>query len=213
MNFNSFCYCTLRMILKPIFQLLYRPKCVGTEHIPISGRVILAGNHMHALDPILVDVSTQRVVRTLAKKDLHDGAFGFLFRAVGTIPVDLHSSENKAARNAAVAALEQEYAVNISPEAKRNYTNELLLPFKYGAVSMAAKTGAPIVPYAITGEYRLFSRSITITFGEPIPAEKDLYTANALLYHRIAALLQEQTDAMVLQKKHFTSFAQWEANK
>ena len=81
------------------------------------------------IDPILVDISTRRIVRTLAKKDLHDGAFGWLFRSAGTIPVDLHAKHNPAALQAAKKALSAGELVNVSPEAKRNYTDELLLPF------------------------------------------------------------------------------------
>ena len=36
---------------------------------------------------------------SLAKKDLHDGKFGWFFRAIGTIPVDLHAEHNKDALN------------------------------------------------------------------------------------------------------------------
>lgn len=59
----------------------------------------MAGNHKHALDPILVDCCTTRTAHTLAKKDLHDGAFGWLFRGAGTIPVDHHAEHNPEALN------------------------------------------------------------------------------------------------------------------
>jgi 1-acyl-sn-glycerol-3-phosphate acyltransferase len=126
------------------------------------------------------------MIFTLAKKDLHDGKFGFFFRAVGTIPVDLKSTTNKAASNTAVEKLKEGNLINLSPEAKRNYTNELLLPFKYGAVSMAKKTNSIIVPYSITGEYKLFSNNLKIVFGKPIDvSDINIEKANEKLFNAI----------------------------
>lgn len=203
-------YRWIRFTCTPLFRVLFRPEIIGKEHIPAEGSAVIAGNHKHALDPILIDICTRRIVRTLAKKELHDGAFGFLFRGVGTIPVDLHSKENRAALAAAVAALKEGHVVNVSPEAKRNYTEELLLPFKYGAVSMAQKSGAPIIPYAIAGDYKLFSRNLKVIFGEPFyVGEMALYDANRELYNRILALMMSVTDKDVLARKHITSFEEW----
>ena len=209
MNQRWYTYRGLRFVFAPLFRLLFRPRIMGNEHIPPQGAVILAGNHMHALDPILIDISTKRIVRTLAKKDLHDGPFGFIFRAVHTIPVDLHSKHNPAALQAAVQALEQGDAVNVSPEAKRNYTDQLLLPFKYGAVAMSAKAHAPIVPYAIAGTYKPFTGRVTVSFGAPFYASGDLTADNRELYNQVAALLRSVTEPAVLAQKHFTAFDVW----
>ena len=72
-------YKTARFILGPVFRLLYRPVIIGSENIPSDGPAVIAGNHKHAFDPLLIDISTKRVIRTLAKKELHDSRFGFLF--------------------------------------------------------------------------------------------------------------------------------------
>lgn len=192
----------------PLFKLKYKPTIIGSENIPKENGAVIAGNHMHALDPILIDVCTDRIVRTLAKKELHDGVFGFIFRGVGSIPVDLHSKENKAALSAAIDALSDGSLINLSPEAKRNYTDELLLPFKYGAVSMSAKTSVPIIPYAIAGEYK--KRKLIVKFGPPFYVDDmDLYDANKELYNRIAELLMSITDKEILKSKRLTSFDDW----
>ena len=206
-------YRFLRAVGSPVIRFIFRPEIVGAENIPKSGRDIIAGNHKHALDPIHIDISTKRIVRTLAKKELHDGPFGFIFRSTGTIPVDLHSSRNKAALESAVEVLKNGGTINLSPEAKRNYTNELLLPFKYGAVSMSRRTDTPIVPYSITGDYRLFSKNLKVTFGKafyPDTSSADLYNANKELYEKILALLIENTDKKLLETKRITSFDDWE---
>ena len=185
-------YKILRPIFSFVFKTYFHPTIINKEYIPKEGAVVIAGNHKHALDPILVDVSTKRVVHTLAKKDLHDGIFGWFFRLIGTIPVDLRAKENKEALKSAIAYLEQEAAINVSPEAKRNYTSEILLPFKFGAVVMAKRTNTKIVPYAITGEYRFRSKDLKITFGEPLDlSEYTIEEANQMLFEKIKKMLIE----------------------
>ena len=185
---------TLYKIIRPIFTVLFRvyfnPTLIHKEYIPKDGSVVLAGNHKHALDPILVDVCTKRVVRNLAKKELHDGAFGWFFRAIGSIPVDLHAKRNPQALAAAVEYLKQGEVINVSPEGKRNYTEEILLPFKFGAVVMAQRTNCNIVPYSIVGDYKFRSKNLKITFGEPLDVSgMTAEEANETLYNTVKSLL------------------------
>lgn len=189
-NKNEILYSFFRPIFTAIFKLYYNPIIINKKYIPKEGKVIIAGNHKHAFDPIFVDSCTKRVVHTLAKKDLHDGKFGWLFKALGTIPVDLKSEHNKEALNTAIKYLNNERVINISPEAKRNYTNEILLPFKYGTVIMAQRTNSKIIPYAITGDYKFRSKNLKIVFGEPLDVSKlDVEEANQILYETIKKLI------------------------
>ena len=200
-------YKAARAVLTPVFLLLYRPRIYGRENIPANGAAVIAGNHKHAFDPLMIDVSTPRVVRTLAKKALHDGPFGGYFRSAGTIPVDLRARRNPAALEAALAALKSGELVNVSPEAKRNYTNELVLPFKFGAAVMAERTGALLVPYAITGEYKILAKHRPkIVYGKPFRALGDAEQTNKLLYEKIAELLKQSMPAEEFAKKHYTPY-------
>ena len=187
---GAFLYKVLQPLFRPLFKLYYNPTIINKEYIPKEGRAVIAGNHKHALDPILVDTCTKRVVHTLAKKDLHDGKFGWFFRAIGTIPVDLHAEHNKDALNSAVDYLNNDKVINLSPEGKRNFTKEILLPFKYGAVVMAKRTNSKIIPYSITGDYKFRSKNLKIVFGKPIDISKlSIEEANKLLYKRIKKLI------------------------
>ena len=207
-------YKAARFFLAPLFKILFRPRIIGRENIPYEGPAVIAGNHKHALDPILIDVSTKRVVRTLAKKELHDSFFGFFFRSAGTIPVDLHAKSNPLALEAAIEALRWGQLVNVSPEAKRNYTDELLLKFKYGASVMSNRTGAVIVPYAISGDYSFFSHHrLTVIFGKPINPEDDPDHINKKLYNDIAGLLKRTMPSEELRHKHITSYEGWKTNE
>ena len=108
-------------------------------------------------------------------------------------------------------ALEGGELVIVSPEAKRNYTDDLILPFKYGAAVMSVRTGAPIVPYAIAGDYRLFGRRLTIAFGWPLfPREGEgPEELNRRLYNSIGAILRRIMPREELESKHWTTFEEW----
>lgn len=187
---DAFLYRLLQPVFRIIFKIYYNPTIINKEYIPKTGSSVIAGNHKHALDPILVDASTKRVVHTLAKKDLHDGKFGWFFRAIGTIPVDLHAEHNKEALNSAIDYLNDGHLINLSPEAKRNYTKEILLPFKFGAVVMAKRTNSKIIPYSITGDYKFRSKNLKIVFGKPLDISKlSVEEANELLYKKVKKLI------------------------
>ena len=187
---NVIIYRILRPIFTAIFKLYYNPTIINKEYIPKKGAAVIAGNHKHALDPILVDVCTKRVVHTLAKKDLHDGKFGWFFRAIGTISVDLKAKHNKQSLTTAIDYLKKDSLINVSPEAKRNYTNEILLPFKVGAVVMAQRTNCNIIPYAITGDYKFRSKNLKITFGKTLYISNlTVEEANELLFNKVKKLL------------------------
>lgn len=187
---DAFLYRFLQPIFRFIFKIYYNPTIINKEYIPKNGRCVIAGNHKHALDPIFVDTCTKRIVHTLAKKDLHDGKFGWFFKSIGTIPVDLHAKHNKAALDSAIEFLNNESLINLSPEAKRNYTKEVLLPFKYGAVVMAKRTNSKIVPYSITGDYKFRSKNLKIVFGKPLDISKlSIEEANELLFKKVKKLI------------------------
>ena len=189
---ENIAYQSCRAVLAPLFRLVYHPVIIGAEKIPAEGPVILAGNHKHAFDPLLVDISTKRTVHALAKSELFQGAGGFFFSAIGAIPVDLEAAKNPDAYASAKEALLKGEAVNISPEAARNYTDQILLPFKTGAVRLARETGTPILPYCIVGDYRFRSQNLKIVFGEPLEIhEDDVRAANQKLYDAVEALLKE----------------------
>ena len=189
---KEFGYRLLKPILSPIFKLYYRPIVIGKEKIPKTGPIILAGNHRHLFDQCLVIISTKRVIHYMAKKEYFDGHFSWFFKFTGTIPVD-RSKHDKVAKERAIKVLENDGAIGIFPEGTRNKTKDLLLPFKYGAVSMARLTGAVIVPFAITGSYKFRSDDLMIKFGEPFKVGEDenLESANLKLKKTIEILLGE----------------------
>lgn len=73
---------------------------------------------------------------------------------------------------------------------KKEYIDSLLLPFKYGAVSFAKKTGALIVPYGISGNYSGKEGKLTTRVGKPIDVSSmSMEDANSLLRKKIIELI------------------------
>lgn len=168
--------CLLYKILRPIITFVFRvfltPKIIGTENIPKSGRVILAGNHTSIFDAPLLISCTKRNVHFLAKKELWKGPKKIIFGNLGLIPVDRKARDG----NALITAeryLKKEKLIGIFPEGTTEKEGHML-KFKKGAVKMAVDTNSPIVPFVITGKYKLFSRNLTIKFLEPIKCSENI---------------------------------------
>lgn len=164
---KNYLYRILRGICWLLLKILYRPIVIGKENIPKEGPVIFAGNHINAIDPTIVMISTNRIVHYMAKDELFKGIHGLVFKQIGLIPV-YRNKKNPAAVLQAERILENGGTVGIFPEGTRNRTQADLLPFKKGTIRIAQKTNTPIVPFALKGEYKLFRRGITLEFGKAI---------------------------------------------
>lgn len=179
--------------LTAIFKAIYKPVIVGKRYIPENGRIILAGNHTNILDCILVACATKRCVHYLAKDELMKGAKKYIFGSLGIIPVN-RRTKDKAALENAINVLNDEKVIGIFPEGTINRTQDIIMPFKFGAVKMSQESQAKIVPFAITGKYKPFERGVKIQFMEPVDPCEDLEAANN-------NLMQTVTEKLLAEKK------------
>ena len=74
---------------------------------------------------------------------------------------------------------------------EEDYYNNILLPLKFGAVSLSKKTDSYIIPYAITGEYKFRSKNLTIRIGKPFEVTDNLEESNRHLKEEIISLIKE----------------------
>lgn len=177
---EPFLYRIIRRPLGAIFKAIYKPTIIGKRRIPQTGRIILAGNHTNYFDCILVGCATERCVHYLAKDELMRGPLKIIFKNMGIIPVN-RRTKDKAALETAVQYLNDEKLIGIFPEGTINRTEDVIMPFKFGAVKMARDTRTPIIPFVITGKYKPFERNIKIQFMEPITVADNLEEANEKL--------------------------------
>ena len=189
---HEFGYKFLRNLLLPIFKLYYNPKIMGAENIPQDGNILIVGNHKHLMDQCMPIMGTKRTIHWLAKREYFDDwKVSWFFKMSGCISVD-RSVKDEHAKSEAMEVLEDGGAIGLFPEGTRNKTDQFLLPFKFGAVSMAKKTNSKIVPFGISGDYKFRSKNLRVIIGKPINIEKlTLEEANKKLEKEIGKLIRK----------------------
>ena len=172
---NPLFYRIVRPIIKLLFKLVFRPKYIGLDNIPKNGPYVLAGNHTNNFDCLLLISSTKNVIHFLAKDSLMKGFKKLIFKNMGIIPVN-RSIHDKNALNNAINALKDNKVIGIFPEGTINRTDDIVMPFKIGAVKMTYETNTLLVPFTITGNYKLFKNNLTIEFLKPYKIKSDNLT-------------------------------------
>ncbi|MEV0723192.1 lysophospholipid acyltransferase family protein [Micromonospora purpureochromogenes] len=143
------------IILGPLLRLIFRPRVEGLHHVPATGPVILASNHLSFSDSIFTPLIVPRKVTFVAKAEYFTGKGikGWLtkafFAGTGCIPVD------RSGGRAAQAALDTQLSVlraggvaGIYPEGTRSPDGRLYRG-KTGVARLALESGAPVVPVAM----------------------------------------------------------------
>lgn len=171
-------------------MLFFLPKVKGKKNIPKKVGVILAGNHTSSFDALTVIGLTPRVMHILAKSELFNTKFkNFFFRSMACIRVD-RKTHNDNVNEEVEKTLKNNECILIFPEGTTNKEKkEVVLPFKKGAVRFAKKYNVPIIPFSITGKYKLFGK-IIIEFGKPIYVKDDIDTETENLRNTIIKLIE-----------------------
>ena len=197
-RFYAVAYCVVR----PILRLLCPFRTEGLERLP-DGAALICANHASAVDPVLVAVAMPRRsgLRFMAKAELfRNPVLAWIIRRCGAFPI--HRGENDiVSLKTALRCLQNGEKLLLFPEGTR-VDREGETDAKGGAVMMALRTGAPIVPVYCGGKRKLFCRS-RVVFGAPYhprcagrrpTAEENRRLAQELL-DRIYALKDEGEEA------------------
>ena len=180
----------------------------GVERIPAGGPVILVSNHLHLIDPPMLQASSRRLLHPMAKRELFETPLiGWVFWAMGAFPVRRFSADIGALR-AGRNILRNGEIVLMFPEGTRS-NDARLHPALPGAAMVALLAGGPIIPVAITGTeqiripgvffdwIRRCRIAIVVQFGEPfqLPAAQadasHAEEATDVMMRSVAALLPE----------------------
>mgnify|MGYP001591285943 CR=1 FL=1 len=155
-----------------LFPLVMDIRAAGLEHLPPTGPVVLASNHLTNFDVFPMQMVLPRPLFFMGKSELfHNPALGWLIRQLGAFPVRRGARDDWAIDySAKVLAAGQ--LLGIFPEEMRSKGTGMRAA-KTGAARLAIHANAPIVPLALTGTHRLFrawyrSSPVTITLGAPL---------------------------------------------
>ncbi|OGR85040.1 MAG: hypothetical protein A3J74_07440 [Elusimicrobia bacterium RIFCSPHIGHO2_02_FULL_57_9] len=138
-------------LLWTLVRLFWKPKISGFEHLPRSGPVIIAANHVALIDGLLLIMlaGTARYTYGLAKAELFRIPFlGWYFRRSGIIP--LNRKGDVAAMRASIDLLRRGACVGLFPEGTRNKTGLPMRP-KAGVAFLAGYSGATVIPARFLG--------------------------------------------------------------
>ena len=141
-------YRTTNLTLGTFLRIMFRPRYLGREKIPVDGPLIIAANHLSHIDPAFIMTATKRPVSYMSKKEHFDSKIRrMVFKQVGVIPVDREAGGSEALEGA-IEILENGGAIGIFPEGTRSRDGEMGKG-KTGVARLAAATGAAVVPVAI----------------------------------------------------------------
>ncbi len=140
----------------------------------------------------------KRCVHFVAKAELMKGIGKHIFTGLGIIPVDRsRASSGVHAVNVAKEYLDDEKLIAIFPEGTINRTDDIMMPFKGGAVKIALDSSTRIIPFAITGKYTMFKKNVKIKFMPAMKIERGgLKAANQKLYQTVRQELEKYTEGV-----------------
>ena len=183
----GFWYGVGALVLKPLALLFTRRRWSGTEHVPATGGVIVAVNHISHADPIIaadyVLYGCGRPARFMAKSTLFKGRglVGSVMRGAKQIPVHRHTADASAALHDAVEALHAGECIVIYPEGTvTRDPDKWPMLARTGVARLALLSGAPVIPvaqwgaeqildsYRTKGLHLLPPHEVQVTAGPPV---------------------------------------------
>jgi 1-acyl-sn-glycerol-3-phosphate acyltransferase len=124
----------------------------GRGHVPKTGAVIVASNHISFWDPLLVGTAAIREQHFLAKEELFRGPLGWLIRSYNAIPIRRGMADLSGLAKAR-DVLRAGRSLILFPEGTRQRDGELRTA-RPGLGMIAVATDALVVPACIQGSNR-----------------------------------------------------------
>jgi 1-acyl-sn-glycerol-3-phosphate acyltransferase len=146
-------YSAVRLFASGGFGLISGWEVKGREHVPRSGGLVVASNHISFWDPPMVGSACPRELNFLAKEQLFDTPLlGPLIRSLNSIPIR-RGVADLSGMSRAIECLKGGEALLMFPEGSRMRDGELH-PARPGVGMMAVNADVPIVPCFISGSNR-----------------------------------------------------------
>lgn len=154
-------------VIRFITRIRFRLTIKGKENIP-DGGVIIAMNHQHNWDALLVGTNTPRKLYIMAKESLFTNKLlGWTIAEMGAFPINREKADIKSLKHS-LKIIKEGKIFSLFIEGSRSTTGEMQEP-KKGVGFIVSKSKAPVVPTYIYGttNKKWFGQAGVI-FGEPL---------------------------------------------
>ncbi len=168
-------YRIFRAIVVGAWRIMFRPTVIGLDNVPQEGPVVLAPIHRSNIDFAFTVFMTKRKAFFMAKDSIFKvPGLNWLVSTMGAFPVKRGTADRESLR-LAQSVLERGLPLVIFPEGTRQ-EGDAVGPLHDGAVYVAAKCGAPIVPIGIGHTERAMPRGskfprpvkVSVVIGAPL---------------------------------------------
>lgn len=200
----------VKPVVALVLRLSWRVQVHGAEHVPRSGPVVLAANHLALLDGPVLIAMTERLTFAMAKHELFVGVLGRALSHVGQISINRTTVDTQAMRRA-VQVLRADKVLAVFPEGVR--VGGEVTWAKGGAAYLAMVAGAPVVPVAILGtrepgqtrsQLPRWRRPIHVVYGEPIPVAQQPWPRRKRAVAELTEQLRQRLAAHVVAAQVLT---------
>lgn len=166
-------YRFFKIILTPVFYLLFRIEVINKEKIKKDGAMIVCSNHTSNLDPLILFSIIPQNIYFIAKQELFEiPVLGWFLKKVGVFPVKRGAHDTKAIKTC-ISILKHNKTLGMFPEGTRNREGKKIEP-KAGVILFAARTDSPILPISICRPVKFFRKNRVIV-GNLINYPKEKY--------------------------------------
>jgi 1-acyl-sn-glycerol-3-phosphate acyltransferase len=150
-------------LVRLVMSVIFRVRIEGLDHVPRTGAVIVAPNHLSVLDGPAVSAITgthrRRATRNLIAAEVFQGVTGWILRQARQVPIRRGLGDT-GALDAAVAAARNGSCVGIFPEGRvSDDARAGLQRIRSGLTRVALPSGAPVVPVGIWGTQEVWPRT------------------------------------------------------
>lgn len=151
----------------------------GLENIPDETCVFM-GNHQSILDIPILRCTINRTMDFVAKKELaKTPVIGYWISHLRCVFLDRENvREGIKAINSAINSIKEGYSFVVFPEGTRSKDGKIG-EFKQGSIKLPIKSGAPVIPFAISGTSACFEDNknfipgkVKLCIGKPIQVDK-----------------------------------------
>jgi len=151
---QPFGFALMRRSTELVLRLISHFDVTGTEHVPLDGPVLIASNHLHVFDGLVVEAVLPRRQTVFAADKWRGTIAGMLLKLGANVIWVARGEADRDALAQALEVLRQGQLLTISPEGTRSRTGGLL-PGKNGPAYLASRASAPIVPIVCWGQERI----------------------------------------------------------